>query len=260
MKTTTTHAGYAPVNGINMYYEIHGHGDIPLLLIHGGGSTIESSFGTILPLLAKDHFTIATELAAHGRTTDRNAPGSFEQDADDVAGLLAFLKMDKAIILGFSNGGTTTLQMAIRHPGMVHKIIVVSANYRRDGMIPGFFDGMQYATLDNMPDPLKTAFLAVNPDKEGLQNMFNKDKERMIHFRDIPDEAIQSIKAPALLIAGDQDVVTKEHVVKLSQLIPGARMAILPGNHGSFMGEVCTAEKESRITECTAILIESFLH
>ncbi len=259
MEKTLTTSGYAPVNGIKMYYEVHGKGDMPLVLIHGGGSTIQSTFGMILPMLAKHGKVIAVELQAHGRTSDRDAPESFEQDADDVAALLAFLKIGKANILGFSNGGTTTLQIAIRHPNIVHKIIVLSANYRRDGMIPGFFDGMQHATLDNMPGPLKTAFLAVNPDKNGLQNMFNKDRDRMIHFTDIPDEAIQSIKAPALLIVGDQDVITKEHAVKMSHMIPGAQIAVLPGTHGSFIGEVCSAVKGSKVPECTVVLIEEFL-
>src|ERR1700741_1537175 len=105
MKNTIT--GYAPINGISMYYEIHGEGAIPLVLIHGGGSTLESTFGNILPLLSGR--TIAVELQAHGRTTDRDAPESFEQDADDVAALLRYLKMEKANIFGFSNGGTTIL-------------------------------------------------------------------------------------------------------------------------------------------------------
>src|ERR1700761_2098600 len=99
--------GYADVNGISMYYEIHGHGDIPLVLIHGGGSTIETSFGQLLPLFSAVGKVIAVELQAHGRTGDRDAPETFIQDADDVAGLLKYLKVDKADILGFSNGGTT---------------------------------------------------------------------------------------------------------------------------------------------------------
>jgi pimeloyl-ACP methyl ester carboxylesterase len=118
-------SGYIPVNGLNMYYEIHGEGVLPLVLIHGGGSTIESTFSNLISLLASRNKIIAVELQAHGHTSDRDGPESFEQDADDVAGLLNALKIDKANILGFSNGGTTTLQIAIRHPGIVHKIIVV---------------------------------------------------------------------------------------------------------------------------------------
>ena len=115
MEKTVT-SGYAPVNGLSMYYEIQGSGTIPLVLIHGGGSTIESSFGKLLPAFAAYTSVIAVELQAHGRTNDRDAPESFEQDADDVAGLLRYLGVGKANIFGFSNGGSTAMQVAIRHP------------------------------------------------------------------------------------------------------------------------------------------------
>ncbi len=261
-KTTAMDAaktGYAPVNGIKMYYEIHGKGDVPLVLIHGGGSTIESNWSTLLPMLAAQDKVIAVEMQAHGRTNDRNAPESFEQDADDVATLLKYLKVDKANILGFSNGGTTTLQFAIRHPDLANKIIVVSANYRRDGMIPGFFDGFPHATLDNMPQPLKDAYLKVNPSKEGLQNMFNKDVQRMINFKDIPDDSIRSIKAPAMLMVADHDVMTVEHVTNLSRLISNSQLVVLPGVHGSFISEVMTSKKGSKYPQITTELVEEFL-
>src|SRR5215217_2041425 len=136
---TLKKSGHAPVNGISMYYEVHGEGALPLILIHGGGSTIETSFGVLLPLLALNHKVIALELQAHGRTTDRDKPESFEQDADDVAALLTHLNIDRANILGFSNGGTTTLQLAIRHPQLVNKIVVMAGAYKRDGFMNGFF-------------------------------------------------------------------------------------------------------------------------
>jgi len=251
-------SGYAPVNGLNMYYEIYGEGSMPLVLIHGGGSTLESTFGNILPLLSGK--VIAVELQAHGRTTDRDAPESFEQDADDVAALLRYLKVEKTNIFGFSNGGTTTMQIAIRHPELVNKIVVASANYKRDGMIPGFFEGMPLATIDNMFAQLKKDFLKVTPDEARLQVMFDKDKERMINFKDIPDSDIESIKAPALLIVGDRDVITVAHVVQLSHIIKGARLAILPSGHGSYIGESCTAIKGSKLPEATAIMVTEFLN
>src|SRR5262249_15534415 len=123
---------YANVNGIKMYYEIHGEGK-PLVLIHGGGSTIESNYGYILPLFAQHYKVIAVELQAHGHTSDRDAPETFEQDADDVAALLKQLDISKANILGFSNGGSTTMQIAIRHPGLVNKIVIASGAYKREG-------------------------------------------------------------------------------------------------------------------------------
>src|SRR5215510_12061102 len=109
---------YANVNGIKMYYEIHGEGK-PLVLIHGGGSTIQSTFGKILPLLAQHYKVIAVELQAHGRTHDRDTPETFEQDANDVAALLQYLQIKKAHLLGFSNGGQTAMRAAITHPAIV---------------------------------------------------------------------------------------------------------------------------------------------
>jgi len=252
-------SGHAPVNGINMYYEIYGEGGMPLVLIHGGGSTIGTSFGNLLPWLDKNRMIIAMELQAHGRTTDRDAPESFEQDAKDVVGLLAHLGVHKADFLGFSNGGTTTLHIAAHHPETVNKIVVVSANYQREGMIAGFFEGMRHATLHDMPQVLQDAFLKLTPDKDSLQTMFEKDKARMLNFEDMRDEDLQSIKAQTLLIVGDKDVMTCEHVLKMSHLIPHARLTILPGTHGSFIGEEGTLVQGSRMIEATTILIEEFL-
>jgi pimeloyl-ACP methyl ester carboxylesterase len=251
-------SGYAPVNGLRMYYEIHGEGT-PLVLIHGGGSTIQTSFSKILPLLAQHYKVIAVELQAHGHTNDRDKPESFEQDADDVAGLLQYLKLNKAHFLGFSNGGNTAMQIAIRHSDLVEKLVIISSFYKRDGMIPGFFEGMQQATFENMPALLKTYYLQINNHQKGLQTMFHKDKERMLHFKDWKDEDLASIKNPSLIIAGDKDVVTPEHTVKMSQIIPGAQLMILPGTHGSFIGEVCAAEAGSKMPETTVTMIREFL-
>jgi pimeloyl-ACP methyl ester carboxylesterase len=176
-----------------------------------------------------------------------------------VAGLLDFLKIEKTDIFGFSNGGNTAMQVAIRHPEMVNKLVIASAFYQREGFIPGFFEGMEHASLENMPAPLKEAYLKVAPDKSHLQVMHDKDRDRMRHVKDWTDESLQSIKAKTLLIVGDQDVVTVEHTVKMSHLIPNARLMVLPGVHGSFIGEVCTVKKGSKIPEMTVDIIEEFL-
>jgi pimeloyl-ACP methyl ester carboxylesterase len=129
---------FAAVNGLKMYYEVHRSGS-PLVLLHGGGSTIESTFGRILPELARAHQVIAVELQAHGHTLDIDRPLSFEQDADDVAVLLKQLKIEKANIMGFSSGGTTALQIAIRHPELVNRLALLAAAFKRSGMQPGSF-------------------------------------------------------------------------------------------------------------------------
>lgn len=249
---------YAAVNGLKMYYEIHGSGK-PLVLLHGGGSTIMSTFGRILPELAKTHQVIAVELQAHGHTLDIDRPLSFEQDADDVAALLKQLHIEKADIMGFSNGGTTSLQIAIRHPQLVNKLILASATFRRDGMPPGFFEGFDHASLESMPQPLKEAYLKANPDPKGLQKMFDRDVARMKAFKDISDADIKAIQAPALVINGDTDVVLAEHAFALSRTLPHAKLAILPGGHGDYIGEICAADKQSKIPDLVTVMIEAFL-
>jgi len=257
MKETSI-SGYAPVNGLKMYYEIHGRGK-PLVLIHGGGSTIQTTFGNILTLLSQHYKVIAVELQAHGHTTDRNTEESFQQDATDVVALLRHLKVEKADFIGFSNGGHTAMQIAIGYVSTVGKLVLISSFYKRDGTAPGFFDGLKAATLENMPAPLKSAFLQINNDQAGLQTMFNKDRNRMLHFTDWTDEEICSIQAPTLVIAGDHDVVTPEHAAQMARLISNARLMILPGTHGSFIGEACSAEEGSKMPEITVRIIEEFL-
>jgi len=253
-------AGHEKVNGINMYYEIYGEGEIPLVLIHGGGSTIQSTFGRLIPFLAKSGKVIAVELQAHGRTSDRDQPESFEQDAKDVSALLNQLKITRANFLGFSNGGTTTLHIAAHHSALVNKIIVISANYQREGLIEGFYNGFGDATIDHMPAPLKTAFLAVNPDQNELQTMFEKDKQRMLDFVDLSDDDLTGIKCDVLLMVADRDVIRPEHVVKMSRLIANAKLVILPGLHGAMIGENLNPDVSDKTIGITAHLVETFLN
>jgi pimeloyl-ACP methyl ester carboxylesterase len=256
--TAQESSGYAPVNGIRMYYEVHGHGSMPLILIHGGGSTIGTSFGNLLPLLARDRWVIAVETQGHGRTNDREGPETFQQDADDVAALVRYLKIGKADFLGFSNGGSTVLQIAIRHPDLAGRIIPISAAYRRDGLIPGFFENISKATIDVMPFVLREAFLKFTPDSAKLMTMFRKDKQRMIDFPDWPDDDLRSIKAPAMIISSDKDVIVPEHSVRMARLIPGARLLILPGVHGAPIGAL-EAGVGKGDAEMVARLVDEFL-
>ncbi len=260
-KTTQTEvnfkSGYSEVNGLKIYYEIWGEGK-PLVLIHGGGSTIQSSFGRIIPGLSKHRQIIAVELQGHGRTPYINRPESFEQDADDVAAVLKNLKIENADFFGFSNGGNTTMQIAIRHPDLVRKIVVGSAFYKREGMIPRFWESMEHATLSDMPQPLKDAYKKVAPDSNDLSKMFEQDKKRMVEFKDWRSEDIQSIKAPALILSGAEDVVRAEHAVEMYRLLPQGQLAIVPGAHGEYIGEVATRQ-DSNFIAATILLIEKFL-
>lgn len=253
-------AGKEVVNGINMYYEIYGEGEIPLVLIHGGGSTIQSTFGRLIPFLVKTGKIIAVELQAHGRTSDRDEPESFAQDAKDVTTLLKQLNVAKANFMGFSNGGTTTLHIATHYPDVVNKIIVISANYQREGLIDGFYNSFGDATIDHMPEALKTSFLEVNPDKNALQTMFEKDKQRMLDFVDLSDDDISGIKLPALLMLADRDVIRPEHVLKMHRLIADSQLVILPGFHGAMIGENLNPDVSDKTIGFTAHLIETFLN
>ena len=250
--------GYAPVNGISMYYEIHGKGQ-PLVLIHGGGSSIHTSFGTLLPLLARYYQVIAMDLQAHGHTSDRDAPESFDQDAEDVIALMKYLGIPKAHVMGFSNGGNTAMMVANKAPGLVDKLVVISAFYKREGMIPGFFEGMGQATLEVMPEQLKSSYLAINNDAKGLQNMFEKDRNRMATFQDWPEDILRSIQAPALVVVADRDVMTAEHTLQMARLIPNAHLMILPGTHGSFIGEICSIVAGSKMPELFVEMVREFL-
>jgi pimeloyl-ACP methyl ester carboxylesterase len=250
--------GYSEVNGLKMYYEIHGQGK-PIVLIHGGGSTIQTNFEKIIPLLAKNRQVIAVELQAHGRTNDRNVDLTFEQDADDVATLLKNLKIDKADFLGFSNGGTTTLQIAIRHPELVEKMILGSALAKRNGVPDWFWGFMENAKLENMPELLKVGYKKVAADTNGLQVMHDRDAKRMVNFKNIPDEQIKSIKSPTLIIIGDKDVITPEHAIELHRQIANSELAIIPGGHGQYIGEVTTINPDFKESDLAVPMIEKFL-
>ena len=250
---------YANVNGIKMYYEIHGSGQ-PLVLIHGGGSTITTSFGKILPMLSKTHQVIAVELQAHGHTTDRDAPESFEQDADDVAELLKQLNVTGADILGFSNGGNTAMQIAIRHPERVRKLILASAFYKREGMYSWLWEGMKHARLENMPRIYQEVYLSIPGNTQaGLQNMHDKDAKRMQTFKDWESDVIKSIQAPALVIIGDQDVVRPEHAIEMYRLLPHGRLCIFPDNHGRYMGEIMSPDADSKVPELFVAMLDEYL-
>jgi len=252
--------GYSNVNGLQMYYEVHGEGN-PLVLIHGGGSTIKTSFSKIIPLLSKTRQIIAVELQAHGRTNDRDAFLSFEQDADDVAQLLNNLQIAKADILGFSNGGHTAIEIALRHPAIVNKLVLCSSFYKRSAAAPQFWEGFDDGKVQFsvMPQPYKDAFLEVNNNPDALLNMFNKDVQRMRSFKGWTDKQLQSIQAPTLVVNGNIDVGSPEHAVEMFRTIPNCQLVILPGGHGTYMGEIAFSGSGSKAFEYFVPLLEAFL-
>jgi len=258
MTDTTFKSGYSNVNGLKMYYEIYGQGK-PLVLIHGGGSTIETSFGRIIPFLAKRRQIIGVELQAHGHTNDRDTNLTFAQDAEDVATLLQNLDIAKADFLGFSNGGQTTIEIALHHPELVNKIIVASAFYKRSAATPQFWEGFKHATLDMMPQVLKDGYLKANNEQAGLINMFNKDVQRMKVFKGWTDEQMKKITAPALVISANADAGSPEHAVEMYRMIPDCELAIFPGGHGSYLGAIESLDNGKWPAFNATALIEEFL-
>jgi len=253
-------SGYAPVNGISMYYEIHGEAvGTPLVLLHGGGSTIDVTYGRILPFLARHRTVVALEEQGHGRTTDRDAPVRFDTSADDVAALLATLQVASADIMGFSNGANVALRLAIRHSASVRKLVFASSITKRAGAAPELWGFLANATFANMPKPLKDAFLKVNPDPVKLRTMHDKDLERMQHFVETTDDEVRSVKAPTLVLVGDHDVPTREHALELGRLFPHAHLLILPGGHGEYLGELVASNPGPPEPALAAGLIEAFL-
>lgn len=258
MNEASFQAGYSLVNGLKMYYEIHGQGR-PLVLIHGGGSTIQTTFGNLIPLLAKRRQIIAMDLQAHGRTGDRTTDLSFEQDADDVAALLKNLNIAQADFLGYSNGGHTLVEIYLRHPGIVNKMIIASSFYKRTAVAPQFWEGFDHATIEVMPQALKDGFLEVNNDRKALQNMFNKDVQKMKNFKGWSDEQMRSITTPVLIVNGDQDVGSAEHAVEMHRVIPGSQLAILPGKHGTYIGAIEFLTDEGWKQKYIVDIINNFL-
>ena len=251
-------SGYSSVNGLSMYYEIFGKGK-PLTLIHGGGSTIQTTFGNIIPLLSKTRQIIAMELQAHGRTPDRATPLSFQQDAEDVFTLLKNLNITQSDFMGFSNGGHTLIEIALRHPNLVRKMIIASSFYKRSAVVQQFWDGFNQATINIMPPALKEGFFMVNNDEDAFRKMFYRDVERMKAFTNWSDEQIRSIKAPTLIINGNQDVGSVEHAVEMFRSFSDSQLVILPGSHGTYMGAVEALEHGKWDQSYFVDIVDNFL-
>jgi pimeloyl-ACP methyl ester carboxylesterase len=229
-ETWMTTTGYAKVNGLEMYYEVHGTGR-PLVLLHGGLLTIDLSFGAILPALAATRQVIAVELQGHGHTAVTEREMSLENLADDIVALLDHLGIDKADLFGFSLGGLTSLQLAMRHPSRVGQMIVASAHYRPDGYYPEIGEGDPTST--RMPtqadfQEMREAYLRVAPHPEEFELFMGKTSGMVGAFEGWKADELRAITAPTLLVLGDHDFVRVEHAAEMHDLIPGSQLAVLP--------------------------------
>ncbi len=225
--------GYAPVNGLRMYYEVHGEGR-PLVLLHGGLLTIDLSFGQVWPELAADRQVIAAELQGHGRTADIDREMDLRSLADDVAGLLDHLGIDRADVLGFSLGGGVALQLALDHADRVGRLILASIGYAPDGSHEEITDPARHATSTRMPTAedfaqMREEYARLAPDPGHFDAFAAKTSQAANNLKGWTAEQLARLEAPTLLVFGDHDFIRLEHAVQMHRLIPGAQLAVLPG-------------------------------
>lgn len=242
--TTAVKTGYAPVNGLNLYYEIYGTGE-PLILLHGGLAAIEL-FDEILPLLSNTRQVIAVDLQGHGRTADIGRPFSYDVMADDIAALINYLGIEKADIMGYSLGGGVALRTAVQHPNRVKKLVLVSTAFRRDGWYPEVLAGiaeMGPETAEQMKQtPTYQLYAHLAPKPQDWPLLVAKLGELLRKDYDWSKD-VAAIRLPTLLVLGDADAVRTAHAVQFFELLGGgkkdggwdgsgvsnARLSILPG-------------------------------
>ena len=220
---------YAEVNGLKMYYEIHGSGQ-PLVLLHGAFGFVEG-WATVLPALTKTHQVIAVELQGHGHTNDLDRPLTYEQMAEDAAALLNQLKIKNADFFGYSMGGTVALAVAIRHPELVRKLTIYGscAGRMKDTYDPETYKQFLSLSTDFAPPVLKEPYDRMAPDPKKWPVLVTKIKGLERNFNGFSEAELKAIKAQTLIMMGDRDAVRPEHAVEMYRLIPNAQLAIFPG-------------------------------
>jgi pimeloyl-ACP methyl ester carboxylesterase len=241
--------GYAPVNGLNIYNEIHGEGK-PVILLHGAYMTINLNWNEIIPELSKSRKVIAVEIQGHGRTVDIDRPFSYEELADDLAELCKHLQIEKTDVIGYSFGGTVALQFAIKYPALLNRMVITSTTYKYEGWLPEVRQMLASFNPDFFDaTPLKPEYERIAPYpghwKDFVAKFIEFDKQDF----NLGEENMKSIKSPVLFIMGDNDGVDKSHVANMYELtggnifgdvagLPKSQLAILPGTtHVSLMME-----------------------
>lgn len=254
-------SGHAPINGLDMYYEIHGEGQ-PLVMLHGAFSNLEH-MKTLLPAVEKNRQVILLEAQGHGRTADIDRPLSYEALADDVAAFIQHLGLEQVDLFGYSMGAATALQVALRHPALLRKLVLASVLYNTSGYYPGMLEGIQHITeeaFDGSPIEISYKELAPNPNDWGT--LIRKIQALEALPLEWSPDAIRALTIPTLLIFPDSDVIRPEHAVELFRLLgggipgdmgeplPPAQLAFLPGtSHVSLMDKV----------ELLALIVPPFL-
>ena len=235
----TPATGHAPVNGLKMYYEIHGKGD-PIVLLHGSFMTLTNNWTDMMPRLAKSRRVIAVEMQGHGRTADIDRDLSYENLADDVAALLDYLKIERADVLGYSMGGGVAMQVAIRHPEKVRKVVSISAVFRHDGWVNEAVEAFPKMEAGMFKDsPIETEYKKLSPTPDKFDTFVKRVIQMDIKPYDFGAGKLKATKAPMLFIHGDADGVRLDHLSEMFRLKGGeifgdmrprsdSRLAILP--------------------------------
>lgn len=251
-KLTPSGSGYVPVNGSKIYYEVYGEGK-PIVLLHGAFMTIDMNWGQLIPDLSKNHKVIAVELQGHGHTPFSDRKLSHTTLASDVKGVLDYLKIDKADVIGYSFGGAVAYQFAIQSPEKLNKLVIISATYKSTGWVSEVRNAFKTMKPELfMNSPMQEAYNAVAPDK----TKWTKFLEQMIASAgqpfDLGDSNISKIPAPVLIIAGDNDGLDKTELAKTYKLLgggisadmapmPKSQLAIVPGQgHVTLMMQTAT--------------------
>jgi pimeloyl-ACP methyl ester carboxylesterase len=239
MPGTEARTGYVPVDGLDMYYEIHGAGR-PLILLHGAYMTIDM-MGPVLPGLAETRQVIAIEQQGHGRTADADRPLTYERMADDTASVARHLGIASADVVGYSMGGGIALQLAIRHPALVRKLVVASASFTSDGAHAAALEMFPSITPELfVGTPMEEAYRRLAPNPGDFPTLVEKLKQLDTTPFAWPEDDIRAIAAPTLIVLGDSDVIRLEHAIELFKLrgggvmgdlagMPESQLAVLPG-------------------------------
>ena len=246
--------GYAPVNGLRMYYEIHGSGSgsgEPLVLLHGAYMTISNNWTGWIGELSKTRKVIAVEMQGHGRTADINRDFSYADLADDIAAMLDYLKIARADLLGYSMGGGVAMQVAIRHPEKVRKVVSISAFFRHDGLVKEALDMFPKLTADAFKgSPIEVEYKKLSPTPDDFPKFVKRLLATASSGHDLGADKLKATTAPMFFIHGDADGIRLEHVAEMFRLKGGeihgdikppstSRLAILPNTtHVTLMQRI----------------------
>jgi pimeloyl-ACP methyl ester carboxylesterase len=210
--------GYAPVNGLKMYYEVHGSGD-PVVLLHGSFMTITNNWTQWISELSKTRKVIAIEMQGHGRTADIDREFSYENLADDVAALLDHLKIPSADLIGYSMGGVVAMQCAIRHPEKVRKVVSISAAFRLDGLVKEALDAFPQLSAETFKgSPIETEYKKLSPTPDDFPTFVKRVIAMDLKPYDFGADKLRATKAPMFFIHGDADGVRLEHIAEMFRL------------------------------------------